>query len=199
MALSAAQLVTLGAYITADPVLNAHPKNTIGADAISVAMNAAPAVAFFVYKTNTPVIDLLEQITWANFTPQDLPPVAAVPTAPTVAETYALDLWRSRSLQCQGKQFNIQTLLSGRNELNTAKQKIRDGIQDALTAIPSGLAGASKAGGWTNVQTILYRPSILLEKVMATGTGTTLAPATMGYEGQIGGEEIRVGLGWPNV
>lgn len=197
MVLTTAQITTLQNYINTDPVMITYPKNATGADGIQQVLNVQPAIAFYVYKSNTPVIDILEQITWANFTPQDLPPVAAVPTAPTVAETYTLDLWRARSLQCQGKQFNIQTLLSGRSELNTAKLKIRDGIQDALTAIPSGAAGASKAGGWVNVQTILYRPATLIEKVLSTGTGSTASPATMGNEGNITGDDIRIAMGWP--
>lgn len=185
-------------YVLADPLLNTYPQSQVGADLISQAMNVAAVPEFFVYRTDALVIDIYDQITWANFTPNDLPPVAAIPSAPTTAETYALDLWRARSLQCQGKQFNLQTMLMGRIYTNAAKASIRAGLQDALTAIPSGAAGVNRSGGWANVQTALYRKAVLGEKIVSTGTGSAASPATMPAtgEGTIGLDEIMAIMGW---
>lgn len=125
--------------------------------------NASPA--FYVWRDTTPTSEIYDAINWANFTPADAPDATAA--------------WTNRSLACQGKQFNLQTLLSGRESINTGKTNIRAGLQDALTNIPSGAGGANAVGGWPAVKNAIQRPATRFEKLFATGTGTTNTPATL--------------------
>lgn len=127
--------------------------------------NAEANPAFQVWKVTTSTSDIYDAINWANFTPTDAPDGTAT--------------WTNRSLACQGKQFNLQTLLSGRELINTGKSNIRAGLQDALQNIPSGVGGANAAGGWTNVKSVIQRPATRFEKLFATGAGTTASPATL--------------------
>jgi hypothetical protein len=68
--------------------------------------------------------------------------------------------------------------------LNPSKLNIRAGIDAAWVGTAQDLA----------VRAVVYthckRNALLGEKVLATGTGTTATPATMGYEGPIGYQDI---------
>jgi len=171
--LTPAQITTLTPIVLAQPELVAAA-NAGDNGAIAGWLNANEA-AFYAWKTNLATQDIFDAITWSNFTPQDTPD--------------GTQIWANRSLACQGKQFNIQTILTGREAINPTKQKVRDGIQDALTAIPSGASGASKAGGWPNVVAVMYRLTTRAEKHLATGTGTTATPAVMVFEGFVTPQE----------
>lgn len=176
MGLSPAQLATLKAAILADNTLNAFPNTDNGNDSLAIALNVVASPDWYVWQTAVNVNDINDAINWANFTPQDAPDNTAT--------------WTNRSLACQGKQFNLQTMLVGRATLDASKANLRAGLQDALTAIPSGASGANKAGGWPAVQFILSRKAKLIEKILSTGTGSQATPATMGYEGSISGSDV---------
>lgn len=176
MALTSAQLATLKAAILADNTLNAFPNTDNGNGDLANALNAIASPDWLVWQTAVPVDAINDAITWANFTPQDTPDNTVT--------------WSNRSLACQGKQFNLQTMLVGRSTLDASKSNLRAGLQDALTAIPSGASGASKNGGWANVQAILSRKAKLIEKILSTGTGSQATPATMGYEGTVTGDDV---------
>ena len=176
-AVTEAQTATLRAIVLAEPSLATAVNN--GDDyAIAAWLNAQNDVAFYAWKTYLPTQDIFDNITWANFTPQDSPD--------------GTQAWANRSLACQGKQFNLQTLLTGRESINPSKAKIRDGLQDALTAIPSGANGATKAGGWNAVVAVMYRTTTRAEKYLSTGTGTTASPAILIFEGFITAQEASV-------
>src|SRR5256885_2058411 len=103
MALTHAQQTALKADIAADPTLNALPANSDGYQAIADAYNALASPAFWVFDTKVKIDAIYDQITWANLTPAD-----AVPTDTSLN----CEIWTARSLSCQGKQFNLQLLLS---------------------------------------------------------------------------------------
>lgn len=166
-----AQLASIKADVLAQPDL-AEMWSIGSPGGVADAYNAIASPDFFVWQTAVPASDIMDAITWANFTPAD---------APDGTQT-----WMNRSLACQGKQFNIQTLLVGRETINASRANIRNGLQDALTAIPSGAGGTNKSGGWTTVQTAIQRKATRLEKLLATGTGSSASPATMTFEGAIG-------------
>lgn len=166
-----AQLATLKADIAADPALSVYPLNSDGASAIMAAYNLPAAVDHYVWKTSMPTSEVYDQITWANLTPTDAPD--------------GTQLWMNRAQACQGKQFNIQTLLMGRETINPSKAKVRDGLQDALTLVPSGVAGATRAAGWVQLQLVLSRKASRIEKLFATGTGSQPTPALMAFEGPV--------------
>lgn len=176
MALTTVQLATLKAAIDADPVLAAYPLDGDGLNAVSYALNSDSSPAFYVWKTSVSTDDIFDSITWANFTPQDAPDTTQV--------------WANRSLACQGKQFNVQTILTGRTSVNPSKANIRAGLQDALTSIPSGAAGVSKGGGWNTIVAIMHRVATRAEQLLATGTGSTAAPALLGFEGKITANDV---------
>jgi hypothetical protein len=183
MPLTVAQLAAVKADILADNALNALPNNSDGNSAIAAAYAQIVAPDFFVYRTNIPVADINDQIVWANLTPSDAPDTTQV--------------WANRSLACQGKQFNLQLLLQGSQvTINGAKANVRAGLQDALTNVPSGTAGALKSAGWVPVRdNALARKARRIEKLLADtsggGTGGNASTAaTMTFEGPIGYTDI---------
>lgn len=173
MSLTPEQITTLTPIVLAQPALVAAA-DAGDNGAIADWLNTNDAT-FHAWKTSLPTQEIFDTITWANFTPQDAPD--------------GTQIWANRSLACQGKQFNIQTILTGRESINPTKQKIRDGLQDALTSIPSGASGASKSGGWANVVAVMYRNTTRAEKYLATGTGTTASPALIVFEGFVTPQE----------
>lgn len=128
------------------------------------------------WNTATPTNNIMDKVVWANMTPTD-----------TADGT---QIWMNRSLACQGKQFNLQTLLQGRQFVDASKANIRAGLQDALTNLPSGVAGVLTGGGWVNVNLALQRPMTKGERVFATGTGTTQSPAVMTFEGTVSYQNV---------
>ena len=128
------------------------------------------------WNTSTPTNNVMDKVVWANLTPTD-----------TADGTQT---WANRSLACQGKQFNLQTLLQGRQFIDASKSNIRAGLQDALTNIPSGVAGANQGGGWVNVNLSMQRPMTKGERVFATGTGTTASPAILTFEGTLSWQDV---------
>ena len=57
-----------------------------------------------VWSTVVKVQDIYDAIVWANFTP-----AAAIDST---------QIWANRALACQGKQFNLQTMLTGRDVIH---------------------------------------------------------------------------------
>ena len=179
--LTPAQLTALAADIRADHSFDSQPHNSDGAFAIAAAYNMLTA-DFYCWQTAVSVSNIFDQITWANYTPADVPDGTVQ--------------WSNRSLACQGKQFNLEIMLQGRDTINAAKTNLRAGIQDATSQLPSGASGAIKSGGWGNIQPILSRLVTRLEKLFATGTGTVASPATMAVEGQVAYQDIVTAMGW---
>lgn len=172
-----AQNAILKAAVAAEPSL-ATAINTGDDYAIAAWLNGAFSPTFYVWKTAVPMTDIFDNITWANFTPQDVPD--------------GTQLWLNRAMACQGKQFNVQTILVGRDQINPSKSNLRAGLQDALTAIPSGASGANKSGGWTAVVGVMSREASRAEKILATGTGTLATPALLTFEGQVSANDASV-------
>ena len=178
--LTPTQHVTLKAAILADPVLAGQTPNSDGDSFVAAALNLQASPAFNVWATGVPSQVVFDAITWANLTPADVPDTS--------------QLWANRSLACQGKQFNLQTMLLGQATINGAKVNVRAGLQDALTGIPSGVNGAPKNGGWSAVQVALSRTATRAEKILAdtsAGTGAT-APtsAPLTFEGQLSYQDV---------
>jgi len=165
------QLLAIKADIAANSDLNSNPNNADGNFEIARLYNLMAVPDYYVWSSNVQIADIMDAIMWANFTPAD----AADGT----------QTWTNRSLSCQGKQFNLQTMLVGRSSIDATKANIRGGLQDAMTALPSGPGGANRSGGWATVLLTLSRKARRVEKVLAAGTGTQLAPATAVFEGQI--------------
>lgn len=189
MALTQAQETALKADILADGTLSPLTGTADGRLAIANAYNATAVPDYFVWATNVAVNDIFDNVTWANFTPAD-------PADNTVT-------WSNRSLSCQGKQFNLQTILSGRTTLDASKTNIRAALNDATTGLPSGASGASRSGGWTSILPILSRKARRIEKLFAiddgAGIGNTVTdprgaqtnPDKLVYEGTISATDVQ--------
>ena len=107
-------------------------------------------------------------------------------------------VWKtSVSLTDVGKAFNgaewagmtstnhtrLQSVALYASVVDPSKADIRAMFDD----IWSGAGGATTR---TNLAAVWKRAALLIEKVFATGTGTTVSPATMGREGSITADEI---------
>lgn len=189
MALTTAQKATLKAAIAANttPIGGSSayaalavkdvPNNSEGSQAIADFYNQPAVPNFFVWNTQAPVAAIYDNITWANLTPTD----AADGT----------QTWANRSLACQGKQFNLQTILIGaQGTVNGARSNVRAGLQDALSNVPSGVNGALVSGGWANVRdNALARKASAVEKLLAdttNGAGNTAqASAVAAFDGTL--------------
>jgi len=71
--------------------------------------------------------------------------------------------------------------------INPSKVNVRQGMADAF-----GAASAMATG----IMPHLKRNANLLEKLFATGTGTTASPATMVIEGSLSYQEVYEAMGW---
>jgi hypothetical protein len=116
-----AQIATLRVTVMAEPTL-AQARTTGDDYAIASWLNAAPAVAHYVWRTTTPTDAVCDAVNWTNLTPADVPDGTL--------------LWQNRSIACQGKQFNLQIMVQGQSSLSTGKANIRAGLQDAMTGLP---------------------------------------------------------------
>lgn len=172
--LSPAKIATLRPVVQAEPTL-AQAIATGDDYAIAAWLNAAFVPDFFVWRTSMNTGEVYDSIVWANLTPADTPD--------------GTQLWLNRALAAQGKQFNIQTLLQGRDTINPARANVRAGLQDALTGLPTGPAGATRAAGWVALQLIMSRKARRAEKTLSTGPGTQATPATMVFEGTVSAQE----------
>lgn len=173
MALSLAQAATLKTAILSDGTA-AAAYNGGDLQAVADRMNTVDA-AFYVWHSAAPVQAIFEAITWANMTPND----AADGT----------QLWLNKAMVAQGKQFNLQTMLTGRLTLDATKSTLRAGLQDALTNLPTGAGGATVSAGWTTVRdSAIKRTATLAEKALANvagGNGQLATPATATFEGNL--------------
>jgi hypothetical protein len=176
MALTPAQLVILKADIAADQVLNALPLTNAAADVIAAAYNSSAAPDYYVWKPTTSAEDVFNTIDWSKMTPG-----GAVGTDAA---------WTNRALACQGKQFNLQTMLTGRLFVSSDKANIRAGIQDALTALPSKSDGTTQGAGWAAVEAIMKRLATRAEKLFATGNGQAATPSLLSFAGSITQDDV---------
>ncbi|MFO0801461.1 MAG: hypothetical protein U0804_28685 [Gemmataceae bacterium] len=165
--------------------------------------NTATSPTYLVWRTEVPVADILDQVNWGNYTPNDAPPAA---TNTTQGTNDGL-LYNNRALLVQIKQTNLVTMLSGRNTFNAAKPTLRGGLNDATINLPTGTNGASRSGGWANIVTVLRRGCTNGERLyvspstgvgndgVAGNRGSTTNPDLLGYEGKITDADVRASWG----
>lgn len=180
MSLTLAQQQALKAAINANPTWAAYPLTGDGYYDLAVALNQEASPAFWVWSTNAPVGPVRAAIVWASLTPNDAPD--------------GTQAWANRSLQCQGKQFNLQMIIPFTGTLDASDANLRAGLQDALQGVRSGSGGAAQDAGWAAVRNTLARKAKWGEKILAstsTGDGSTRAQsATMVFEGSLTNVDI---------
>lgn len=190
MNLTTQQKATLKTFILANPAWAALPAGGDSAFTIAAGLNALASPNFFVWRTSVPTEELSNAISWANFTPGTGSGAGAMGSAD----------YTKWCLACQGKQFNVQIILQGRQTISGANANLRAGLQDALQNVPSGASGALQDAGWTAVRNAIARQATVLEKQFADtalGGGSTRAlSATMVLDGSISYSEVQDVMGW---
>jgi hypothetical protein len=183
MLLTPQQDAVINAWVLADAELGILEPSSDAINKIIDKLGTLTVPNFKVWRTLTSVSDISDAIIWANFTPSN----------PSAGGGTDVTNWL---LACQGKQFNLQTLLSGREYVNTSKPNIRAGLQDALTQVPSGVSGANKQAGWPAVQLVIQKVATNFERLFATGTGTEASPGNITLEGLPGYYDVLRIIGW---
>lgn len=156
----------------------ATPSNPIGGSlsALRDYYHALASPAFFVWRKDVPVEDIFERINWANLTPE-------VPANEANQDIDAV----FRSNVCLSMQMSIQTMLMGRSTVDATRANIRNGLRDALSAVPSAANGSTRAAGWTQVQNVIARQASRVEALFADTTSGTGGGATTAAQPRIDG------------
>jgi hypothetical protein len=134
-----------------------------------------------VWGTAVPVGVISDAIDFASYTPNG-----------TIDGTAALT---NRLLAAQTKQIALQLMLQGRESLNCSRARVRSGLLDAVTNLPTGNGGAIVSAGGTDGQRVMNaitRQATRGEKLFtqsAVTTGTVTANR-LTYEGEINGDDI---------
>lgn len=181
MPLLPSQYATLKAFIAADPVLSQAAPNEDGDDFVALELNKTASPAVSVWRTDAPVIDVHEAIDYAAFTPN----AAADGTA----------LYTNRLLLVQTKQMNLQNMLMGREQINAQKARVRAGLLDAVTNLPTGANGAAQSAagaGGARAMNALVRSATRCEAVFAVNQATTgtVTANVLVFEGSITRQEV---------
>lgn len=191
MALTLAQKQTLKAAITANPTWAAYPQNSDGYADLATVLNQPANPAFSVWRTDVPVSSIMDAITWANYTPNDV--VGGSDTDPLLTRKVG---WL---LTVQTKQMNLQLMLQGRDRLNCSPPNVRAGLRDAVIQVPTGGGGALTSPGGASGATVLNvctRNATEGEKILANAsqgsdtTGTVTA-RVLGFEGKLTGADVQ--------
>lgn len=131
---------------------------------------------FQVWKPQTPAAEIIGAVQWDALTVSDVPDGTAVYT--------------NRVLSCQGRQMNLQILLQGRENINSASPSIQAALHDALTGVPAGPAGNLIGAGWQAVKAVMTRRATLAESLLAEGAGTANLPGRLTWEGTLTASDV---------
>lgn len=179
-----AQITALRNAIDAetDPVFVGY-RNEGATGLMSQWFNQLTSPAHVVWSTGVDVNTLLDAIAFDQYTPSQQPADA------TAA------IFTARLLAIQTKQMNLQNMTIGRDRINCSRTRVREGLLDAVLAIPSGNNGALRSAAGTDGTRILNamtRVALRGERIFATTSSTTgiLTAFNLGYEGQISDQDV---------
>lgn len=163
MPLTLAQKQALKADIIAasDPecvALEASPTNSDLAFAVAALYNLAASPDYWAWKTQ-------------------LTKHAAVSETSVDATTFSFTQLISRTVQ---EQFGWQELWNSTLSCNPSLPNVRQGFADVFSGAQAGPV-AQRA----HLLAMARRKATRVEKLLATGTGSTASPATMGFEGPL--------------
>lgn len=106
----------------------------------------------------------------------------------TVYEIRNVLVWSEYDVLSVSKQNAFQFLCSN-GIVNATNINVRQGIASIFT-------GPNQAGNLSALIALAKRSATKAEKLFATGTGSDATPATMGYEGSLGYQDVRDAMGW---
>lgn len=159
--LNTAQLTLLKAAIVADPTLSILPNTPDNNATIAAAFNALATPDFWVWRTNVSRQDIYTLQNDLGLTSPD-------------------DFWNWGTYKAQAAvEQNAWTQMFMGDQTDFSKTNVRAGV----VSIFSGTAAQVKQQN--HVLAIGRRKALRIEKVLATGAGTTASPAVMGNEGPI--------------
>lgn len=165
MALTSAQLATLKAAILADGTLNAQPNTNVGNSVVAATLNANAVPDFWVWRTSVTKDELV------GSTSVD---------GTTFSWTGAGYITRA-----QGERDAFRDIFDSGGACNPSLPSVRGAFVDIF----SGTTAPAPANR-THLATVSRRKALAIEKIFASGTGSTASPATMGREGRITPDDI---------
>lgn len=154
--LTSAQNALVKADILADVTLNAFPHNSDGAFSIALGYTTVVVPDFWVWRSAVPAKEIYE----------------------TTTADGTVWSWTTYIARSQGERDGWRDLFSGSGVANPSLANMRQAIADIF----SGPLGAAQR---THLLTISRRKATRIEKLLATGVGTTVSPATLGFEGPV--------------
>lgn len=155
------QLTALKADILADAVLAALPNTPDGNTAIAAAYALAAAPDFWVWRSFVSDTEIYE--------------------ATTEGLTWSWSIFIGRS---QGERDAWHCMVGTKGGINPSLVNVRA----AVTDIFSGAGGVAQR---TYLTTIGRRLATRIEKLLASGTGSTAAPAVLGFEGMLSADDVQ--------
>lgn len=170
MSLTSIQFTAIKADILASPDLAAHPNSPDGNFEIARLYNLPAAPEFWVWRTSVSKSEL----------------VNATSTDPDGLTTRTFNWTGSGFItRAQGERDAFMALFNGAGHVNPSLPQVRQAFLDIFSGNT-----APAPSNRTHLQNIARRLATRLEKLLATGTGTAVAPATMGYEGLVSYRDI---------
>lgn len=164
--LTQSQLQTIKNEILADPVLNAYPNTADGNFAIAAALNLTAVPAWWVWRQHVSKADFVQGAsidgTVFNWTG----------TGFITRSAGERDAWR--------EMFNGEGFANP--SLANVRQAFLDIFSGAIEPAPSNR---------THLRAVARRTASRVEKILATGTGSTSAPGTMTFEGAISFQDVQ--------
>lgn len=182
--LTDAQIVTLAAAIAAETDAEFVGYRDNGQTTLMAQWFNQPASpAHTVWASDVEVNAILDAISFGVYTPN------AAATDATAAISTA------RLLAIQTKQMNLQNMLIGRERINCKRNRVREGVLDAVIDIPSGNNGSLRsAAGADGIRVLnaMTRPATRGEKLFATTQTATgvLSAFNLGFEGAVSDTDI---------
>lgn len=165
MQLTPSQLATIKADILARPALNAFPNNSDGNSAIAAIYNAIVAPDYWVWRSSVSKDELV------NSSSVD---------GTTFNWTGTGFITRSA-----GEQAAWRELFDAQGNVNPSFPQVRQAFVDIFSG-PTAPAPANR----THLATVARRKASDIEKLLATGAGTTASPSVMGSEGPMRYQDV---------
>jgi hypothetical protein len=162
-ALSPSQLTTLKAAIVGNPTWNALPNNDDGNETLASILNGTAAPDFIVNKTTLSRHDILTGTSLA---------------ATTFTWTGGAYITRS-----QGEREAFREIFNSTGTVDPRLPSIVAAFADIFSG-PGGLTNR------THIAEMSKRKATFAEKILATGTGTLVAPANMSFEGKLTSTDV---------
>lgn len=163
MSLTSQQLTTLKNAINANPTWQAFPIDGDGPAELAIVLNQTASPDFIVFKSSLSRHALLTETSLAG-----------------TVFTWAGNGYISRS---QGERDAFREMWNSTGTVDPRATNIISAILDIF----SGAGGLVNRTHFTEMS---KRKATFGEKILATGTGTIISPASMGYEGNLSASDV---------